>query len=84
MTYLPKGKSENEKNYFTVANLFAQETKHNGKLAVALLAGIALGGIISSLFSTKKFMKIRREDTNSGRMISLKDSYTEMSNRLAN
>lgn len=68
----------------TLEDLFAQNSKTDGKLAVALLAGIALGGIITSLFSSNNILKIRKGNTGGGRTINIKDSYTEMSNRLAN
>ena len=40
------------------------ENKNNGKLTVALLAGVALGGWISSLFSSKKLLKDSVEPNN--------------------
>ena len=68
----------------SITNLLVEQGRNNGKLAVALLAGIALGGVITSLFSDKNILKIRRGAHNGGRTIRLKNSYTEMSNRLAN
>jgi hypothetical protein len=68
----------------TIEDLFSQNSKTDGKLAVALLAGIALGGIITSLFSSKNILKVRKGNTGGGRTVNIKDSYTEMSNRLAN
>lgn len=65
-------------------NLFAQNSKTDGKLAVALLAGIALGGILTSLFSSKNILKIRKGNGEGAKTINIKDSYTEMSNKLAN
>jgi hypothetical protein len=71
-------------NKNAIASLFKQNNKNNGKLAVVLLAGIALGGMISNLFSSKKLLKAQKGNTGGGRTINIKDSYTEMSNRLAN
>lgn len=68
----------------TLETLFGQDTKNEGKVAVALLAGIAIGGVISSLFSSKSILKVRKGNTKGARTINIKDSYTEMSNRLAN
>jgi len=68
----------------TFEDLLSQNSKTDGKLAVALLAGIALGGIITSLFSSKNILKVRKGNTGEGRTVNIKDSYTEMSNRLAN
>jgi uncharacterized membrane protein YciS (DUF1049 family) len=68
----------------SLETLFAQETKNEGKVAVALLAGIAIGGLISSLFSLKGILKVRKSNNKEARTINIKDSYTEMSNRLAN
>ncbi|MEJ7559735.1 MAG: hypothetical protein WKF66_15605 [Pedobacter sp.] len=68
----------------SIAGLLAQDTKQSGKLTVVLLAGIALGGVISTLFSSKKLLKIQKGNSGGARTINIKDSYTEMSNRLAN
>jgi hypothetical protein len=81
-------------------HMLLQDRNNNGKLTVVLLAGIALGGVISSLFTSKKLLKTVKENdeeptmasviepSKAGikepRMINIKGSYTEMSNRLAN
>ena len=68
----------------SITNLLIQQGKTNGKLAVALLAGIALGGLVSSLFSSKSILNLRTDANGGGKTGNLKNSYTEMSNRLAN
>ena len=68
----------------SLASLLAKETKQEGKIAIALLAGIAIGGILTNLFSSKNILKVQKSSKGGARMINLKDSYTEMSNRLAN
>ena len=47
------------------------------------VVGVALGGWISSLFSSKKLLKDGIEPNNGLKKRLLKDSYTEMSNKLA-
>ena len=68
----------------SITNLLIQQGRKNGKLAVALLAGIALGGLVSSLFSSKSILNLRTDANGGGKTGNLKNSYTEMSNRLAN
>jgi hypothetical protein len=68
----------------TILSHLSSNNKNEGKLAIVLLAGIALGGILSNLFSSKNILKLNRTNSRGGKIVRIKDSYTEMSNRLAN
>jgi gas vesicle protein len=66
-----------------IARIFAQKSNNNAQVAVALVAGLAAGAIISILFAPDKGSNIRRgiADQAKGLGTGIKDKYSNLRNR---